>query len=241
MSGCSSQIYFGERRLTDTADGSHTIELPDIGEHYHSTEGAIAEARYVYIKPCLKEALEQFVDEPLRVFEMGFGTGLNALLTMAEAEQSGRRIEYTTVEAFPLQDTLYGKLNYAEQLSISERQFLALHEAPWNRLVEITPFFSIMKIQTDIRDMFFPAEPTFHAVYYDAFAPQYQPELWDETVFKALKVSLVDGAILTTYCCKGDVKRALKTAGFNIEKIPGYGKKREMLRATVPTPSQYLG
>lgn len=232
MTGCGPQFSLGNIRLADTADGSHTIELLDSGEHYHSTEGAIAEARHVYIMPCLKKALEHFIDEPFMVFEMGFGTGLNALLTMIEAEQSSRRVVYTTVEAFPLQETLYGKLNYASQLSIPERQFRSLHEAPWNRVVEVTPFFSIMKIQANILEFSFPAEPTYHAVYYDAFAPQYQPELWNESVFKALKASLLDGAILTTYCCKGDVKRALKASGFKIEKIPGYGKKREMLRAT---------
>lgn len=234
MSACKAGVAsFFVMKLILTADGSHTLELTDVGEHYHSTEGAIEEARHVYIRPCLQEALSHFSENtPLSVFEVGFGTGLNAMLTLLAAEQLQRQVAYTVVELHPLAAEVYDALNYPECLAVPRETFTQLHSAPWGERVSISPRFSIRKIQADVTRFDFPESPTFHAVYYDAFAPQYQPQLWTAELFESLSRSLYEGALLTTYCCKGDVKRALRAAGFQIQKLPGYGRKREMLRAT---------
>lgn len=219
-------------KLTLTADGSHTLELEGVGEHYHSTEGAVEEARHVYLRPCLHEAFGRFPSaQPLSLFEMGFGTGLNALLTLLAAEQYRRPVCYTAVELYPLPGEVYEKLNYPHCLDVSRERFLQLHNVPWGETVPITPWFSLCKLQVDMADFVFPSDAHFHAVYYDAFAPQFQPQLWTADLFVRLSRALAGGAILTTYCCKGDVKRALRAAGFQVEKLPGYGRKREMLRA----------
>ena len=221
-------------QLTLTADGSHTLELTDLGEHYHSTEGAIEEARHVYMRPCLLAAFDRFADtDQLHIFEMGFGTGLNALLSSLVAQQLHRKVLYTSVELHPVSSDIYSRLNYAEQLHLPPDSLNILHEAPWNETVAISPWFSLCKCYADICSYEFPLQPFFHAVFYDAFAPQYQPSLWSASLFGRMAPALHDGALLTTYCCKGDVKRALRAAGFLVEKLPGFGRKREMLRATM--------
>lgn len=227
--------------LLKTADGSHSLHRDDMGEGYHSTQGAVSEALHVYIRPNLLEKISSCVpSQPINLFEMGFGTGLNALLTLLESEREGIDIRYTTVEMYPLSSEFYTALNYAETccslagfqeyLSLASRWFLSMHEAAWGEWCCITPHFAIKKLQMDICTLDFP-ENSFDCVYYDAFAPQFQPDLWTVDLFQRLFYAMRDDAILTTYCCKGDVKRALKTAGFHIEKIPGFANKREMLRA----------
>ena len=224
-------------QLTLTADGSHTLQMDGCDEHYHSTEGAVEEARHVYLRPCFHAALNRFSQAvPLALFEMGFGTGLNALLTRIEAERLHRPVSYTAVELNPLDPQCYTALNYPECLSVPATYFLQLHDCPWNSPVRLSPWFTLCKYRADIRTFPFPFQPTFHAVYYDAFAPQYQPQLCTSLVFDPLARSLFPGALLTTYCCKGDVKRALQAAGFLTHKLPGYGRKREMLCATMPLP-----
>lgn len=229
-------------QLTLTADGSHTLQLDDSDEHYHSTEGAVEEACHVYLRPCLHVALERFPEAiPLSLFEMGFGTGLNALLTRIEAEQLQRPISYTAIELNPLGPEYYTALNYPDCLGVPSDYLRQLHDCPWNRPVKLSPWFTLYKCHADIRSFTFPDRPTFHAVYYDAFAPQYQPQLWTSDIFVALARCLFPGAVLTTYCCKGDVKRALRAAAFQIRKLPGYGRKREMLSATKPLAQSEVG
>ena len=219
--------------LITTADGSHSLHLDEIGEGYHSVQGAVAEAQHVYINPNL--AIQSQTTKELNVLEMGFGTGLNALLTLLYAEEHNFIIHYHTIEAYPLNENIYTQLNYPTTCTKNPNAtewFLKIHQSPWNTPIEITPHFVLNKqlgdAQETIKNLTFP----FHCCYYDAFAPQYQPELWSEAIFSQLYAIAQPGAIVSTYCCKGDVKRALKFAGFKIEKLPGFANKREMLRAT---------
>lgn len=221
--------------IVTTADGSHSLHLNAVGEGYHSVEGAVSEARHVYLQPNLLRQLACNA-APVEVFEMGFGTGLNALLTLIEAERSHHEVLYTTVEAHPLPVELCGQLNYAQKAACPFEAeevrgwFVSLHGAPWGEWCRVSPYFSLRKLLTPMQAV--ALEPcTYHSVFYDAFAPQYQPELWTSCIFSTLWDAMRSEAVLTTYCCKGDVKRALKSAGFTIEKLPGFGRKREMLRA----------
>lgn len=226
--------------LLKTADGSDSLHHDDMGEGYHSTQGAVSEALHVYIRPNLMERISNNKVKTINLFEMGFGTGLNALLTLLTAEKEGIDVCFTSVEMYPLSEDIYSALNYAEcccaiggfqeYAAKSSEWFCALHEAKWSELCRISSHFSIKKIQGDISTFDFPLN-SFDCVYYDAFAPQFQPDLWSADLFLRLFSAMRNDSILTTYCCKGDVKRALKTAGFKIEKLPGFANKREMLRA----------
>ncbi|GAB3320641.1 tRNA (5-methylaminomethyl-2-thiouridine)(34)-methyltransferase MnmD [Larkinella ripae] len=208
-----------------TADGSSSVYNSAFNQHYHSIFGALQESQRVFIELGLLAAFERFAD--INVFEMGFGTGLNALLTALEAEKVGRNVTYTAVEAFPLPLEEARELNFDELLD--SRSLNALHEAPWNRRTTINPFFQVLKYESRLQD--FQTEERFNLVYFDAFAPEAQPELWTQAVFEQLAAQLQPGGLLTTYCSKGYVKRNLKAAGFQVEKHPGPARKREVLRA----------
>ena len=173
---------------------------------------------------------------PVNVLEIGFGTGLNALLTLLEAERLGKNFEYTAIEAFPLERDLWQQLNYPRMLcplhdtGIYEK----LHFAPWGKPEEITNLFRLHKIHIRLEE-FSPPVETFDLVYFDAFSPSTQPELWTKEIFMKLFLSMKPGAILTTYSVKGDVIRALKASGFIVEKIPGPPGKRQITRAVKHT------
>lgn len=224
-------IYKMKREVITTRDGSSTVSIPDMQVTYHSIHGAIQESVHVFIEAGLHYAFEQFSAAPLRVFEMGFGSGLNALLTALEAEAMQRRIHYTSVEAYPLAAEEISALNYGKVLD-KEILFTQLHEAPWNQEVVINPYFTLEKQPIDLTS--FSTSQPVHAIYYDAFAPAAQPELWTQAVFEKLYAMLVPGGILTTYCSKGDVRRAMQAAGFVVAKLQGPPGKREMLRAERP-------
>lgn len=220
-----------KREIMMTADGSPTISIPAAGVTYHSTHGAVQESMHVFIRSGLDEAMRLFEQATLEVFEMGFGTGLNAGLTWQVATQMQRKIRYTAVELFPLREPETEKLQY-ELNGVSLRQ---LHAAPWEETT-ITEHFSLHKVQTSLQ--LFPFQPEqFHLIYYDAFAPGYQPELWTQEVFEQLYRSLVPGGLLVTYCSKSIVRKALQAAGFLVEKLPGPPGKREILRAIKPAVS----
>lgn len=210
-----------------TADGSVTVAIPDMQVTYHSKHGAIQESMHVFIEAGLKPLLHQH--QPLHIFEMGFGTGLNALLTMIEAEKQQQRIYYETVEAWPLEKELVDQLNYSEQYPDWQAKFSALHAAPWGQSIELTPYFTIRKNNVSLIN--YSTDQQNHLIYYDAFAPGAQPDLWTVDTFRHLFNMLQEGGVLVTYCSKGDVRRAMQAAGFTIEKIPGPPGKREMVRA----------
>jgi tRNA U34 5-methylaminomethyl-2-thiouridine-forming methyltransferase MnmC len=209
-----------------TADGSHSILNTASGQHYHSIFGAIQESERVFIELGLTYALSAF-EGPIRVFEMGFGTGLNALMTTREAMRLHRPIEYVAVEAYPIPPTEGKSLNYDGQLTTFWLD--DLHDAPWNVPTPITPWFTLTKYQTRLQDL--SNIGPFHVVYYDAFAPEGQPELWTTEVFEQIGAMLPSGGILTTYCSKSAVQRNLRDAGFFVEKHTGPARKREVIRA----------
>lgn len=223
-----------KREIQITKDGSHTISIPQKHLTYHSVYGAVQESKHVFINAGLKYALSQFSIEKnnaVYVFEMGFGTGLNALLTLQMSAKENRSIKYTSVELFPLQSDEIQPLNYVEQLrdETLAQPFFLLHSCAWNEDVMITPLFTLHKQNTSLLNTIFNNQ--FHLIYYDAFAPDAQPELWKAEVFEKLYHTLFSGGILVTYCCKGSVKRALQSVGFRVEKLPGPPGKREMIRA----------
>lgn len=218
------------RKLVTTSDGSHTLFVPELGEHYHSIHGAVQESTHVFIKHGLEAVPTD--DGPLYIFEMGLGTGLNLLLTALQPLQ--QPVHYVSVEAYPVNAEEAGSLNYGslfDEHPEAKNLLHTLHNLPWDEPVEIKPGFTIHKIHGKLSELDWAALPQFNLVYFDAFAPDVQPNLWTEEVFKALYNQMHVGGILVTYCAKGSVKRAMKAAGFTIERLPGPPGKREMTRA----------
>lgn len=217
------------REIVTTADGSHTVKITEMNVTYHSHYGAIQESLHVFVQAGLIEVFQRFAEEPIRVFEMGFGTGLNALLTALEAGKESRKVQYTAVEIYPLSLKETDALNYSQLLPGSSVLFQKIHQCNWKEEIFITEHFSLDKQPTDVTG--FSTRRVFHLVYFDAFAPGIQPELWTETIFKKLYDLLVPGGVLVTYCSKSDVRRAMMAAGFTVKKWPGPPGKREMVRA----------
>ena len=215
-------------KLEQTADGSYTLFVPELDEHYHSIKGALTESEHIFINMGLKH----HPSSTPRILEIGFGTGLNAFLTMLEADTSQRHIHYTTIERYPVSDDLIHHLKYPEQICPERSDdFYALHTAEWNADVKITPYFTLHKLMDDFTKYDFQGE--YDVIYFDAFAPEKQPEMWSQELFNTLYARLSSGGILTTYCAKGVIRRMLQTAGFTVERLPGPpGGKREILRAT---------
>jgi tRNA U34 5-methylaminomethyl-2-thiouridine-forming methyltransferase MnmC len=211
-----------------TEDGSTTLFIPELKEHYHSIHGAVQESMHIFIN----NAYSQIQTSPARIFEAGFGTGLNAFLTFLVSDKAGTSVHYTTIEKFPLEDNIVRSLNYPEMTDpAKDKIFQVLHDAPWGQDIWISEYFTLHKIKSDLREVQLPAS-AYDLVYFDAFAPEIQPELWTEEIFRMLYQSMKEGACLVTYSVKGSVKRALKAAGFRLEKLPGPPGKREMTRAT---------
>ena len=219
-----------QRKLILTGDGSHTISMPELNVTYHSIHGAIQESKHVFIEAGLK-SLTLAETAILNIFEVGFGTGLNALLTIIEAEKLQKEIHYDTVEPFPLGSSETRSLNYCKQLGREELQpiFEQLHSCEWEKKVNITENFGFNKSRTNLLNL--ETSETFELIYFDAFAPNTQPELWTNEIFEKMFAMLEPGGILVTYCSKGDVRRAMQAAGFIVEKLPGPRGKREMTRA----------
>jgi len=195
---------------------------------YHSTFGALQESRQIFIGEGWK-AVKRVT--PVNVFELGLGTGLNALLTLMEAERTGCHVTYEVVEAYPLEDDDFRKLDYCTLLGRPDLKmyFEQLHTCAWETPVQITPYFTLYKSR-DVWPGHVLRRPA-ELVYYDAFDPVVQPELWTADVFERLAGQLAPAALLVTYCCKGAVRRALQSVGFRVEKRPGPPGKREVVRA----------
>lgn len=227
--------------LKTTEDGSHTLYVPELEEHYHSTHGAIQESMHVFINAGLRHCNK----EHIHLLEIGFGTGLNGLLTLLEAEKLQKKVFYHSLERYPLTVAAAMQLNYPEQLKMkyetlalqidnrTEPLFRLLHQSPWEKPTPITPGFTLLKEESDFsRPEQFQSQWQYDLIYYDAFAPEKQPKMWHEAIFKRLYTLCAEDAILTTYCAKGAVRRLLQSAGFTVERIPGPPGKREMLRAS---------
>jgi tRNA U34 5-methylaminomethyl-2-thiouridine-forming methyltransferase MnmC len=217
----------GRRERRYTEDGSHTFYLPDLQESYHSIHGAVQESQHVYINTALMEALPFFPE--IRLLEVGFGTGLNALLTLL-ANNTQKTIYYHAIEAFPMTTSEWQNLNYPEILQTDNNLFQALHTAPWNTEYEkITATFYLKKLATTLQSAVLPKN-YFNVVYFDAFAPSVQPELWTNEIFSKIYASMTANGIITTYSAKGSVRRAWQQTGFTVERLPAPKGKREMLR-----------
>lgn len=215
------------REIQLTADGSYTLYIPEMDEHYHSVNGAIQESRHVF----LGAGLHQLHQPAITVFEVGFGTGLNAFLTLLDAEKRGVAVVYYSIELYPLSPDLIRQLNYGAVLSPEkEHLFFLLHEAEWEKEIPVSERFTLHKMQGDLNQCVFPVG--IDLVYFDAFAPDKQPEVWNQSLFERLYAKMAPGGVLTTYCAKGVVRRMMHAAGFRVERIPGPPGKREMLRAT---------
>ncbi len=208
-------------------DGSHTLFSSRYGEHYHSSFGAIQESRHIFIDAGIKSVA--YNSRRVNVFEVGFGTGLNALLTFQYARQHDIIINYFAVEAFPLEERVVSGLNYPRLLQIEPEKFINMHRAG-SKLTEIGPLFNLALMPTTLQTVKLISN-YFDVVFFDAFSPDTQPEMWTASCFEKIYDAMKRGGVLTTYSCKGLVKRALKAAGFFIEKLPGPPGKREFLRA----------
>jgi tRNA U34 5-methylaminomethyl-2-thiouridine-forming methyltransferase MnmC len=221
-----------QRVLTLTKDGSHTISIPEMNVTYHSHHGAIQESQHVFIHAGFRYQQETDPTQPVRILEIGFGTGLNVLLTLIAAVERDTIVQYTAIEQFPLDNDKAAALNYCAQLDREDLtdSFTHMHTAEWNKEIRLSPAFSFRKIEADI--LSWAPDEKFTLVYYDAFAPAAQPHLWTADVFTKIFETLEPGGILVTYCSKGDVRRAMQAAGFVVTKIPGPPGKREMVRAT---------
>jgi len=214
-----------QTELKLTEDGSHTLFVQQMDECYHSTHGAIQESRHIFIEAGLKQCPKK----ELRILEIGFGTGLNAFLTLLEAKRSEKNIRYTTLELYPVEFEKAMLLNYPEKLVPGKCQaFEKMHTSRWNIEIAVTPFFTLNKIEADFTK--FEFTDNFDVVYFDAFSPEKQPEMWSEELFETLYSHCNIGAVLTTYCAKGVVRRAMQAAGFVVERLPGPPGKREILR-----------
>ena len=223
-----------KREIITTEDGSKTIQITEWNEQYHSKHGAIQEANYVY----LDKGLQYFITENkvksiqnVSVLEIGFGTGLNAFLTLLQAERLKKNIEYTGVEAYPIASEELQALNYVEALQAEDNtsNFEALHKSSWETQHQITEHFNLKKEQKLFSEI--TNENSFNVIYFDAFGPRVQPELWTEAIFKIMYKALKPKGVLVTYCAQGHARRAMISSGFSIEKLQGPPGKRHMLRA----------
>lgn len=216
------------RIIKTTGDGSSSLFIESIGEQYHSQHGAVQESTHVFIEA----GLMQIHKSPIKILEMGLGTGLNCLLTR-QSQPKAVQVEYHSIEAYPLTPNEVSMLNYPGHLNLTDDEtsfFYKIHQTNWDELTEIAPGFRLQKYKSTLADCRLP-ENFFDLVYFDAFSPNSQPDLWTTEVFRKIRRSSSAGSILVTYCAKGQVRRNLMEAGFNVERIPGPPGKREMMRA----------
>ena len=212
--------------LIKTSDGSTSLYIPQLDETYHSVHGALQETQHVFIK----NGLQLFEHQSISILEIGFGTGLNALVTYKEHKVLQLNIHYETVEAYPISWEEASQMNFSEVLSPTLSPiFEQMHCCPWDKTIALSPTFSFKKrlqrFET-ISDV-----DSFDLIYFDAFGAQVQPELWQEAIFQQMYAALKQGGYLVTYAAKGSVRRAMQACGFMVERLPGPPMKREMLRA----------
>ena len=215
-----------KREIITTADGSKTIQIKDWEEQYHSKHGALQEAYHVFIK----NGLELFNDTKLNILEIGFGTGLNALITLKESKRLKLDIGYTGVEAYPISKIEHQQLDYISTLKTKslKNKFDLMHESPWEQEVFIANNFKLKKEKRDFKEV--DSKNAFDLIYFDAFGARVQPELWTVSIFKKMFEALRIKGYLVTYAAKGSVRRAMQEVGFIVERLPGPPGKREMLR-----------
>jgi tRNA U34 5-methylaminomethyl-2-thiouridine-forming methyltransferase MnmC len=216
--------------LTPTQDGSPTLYVPELNEHFHSMYGAIRESRHVYID----NALNRIKKDKIRLFEIGFGTGLNAMLACCEAEKQNKSIICHSIEKFILRMSVRRQLLESLTAAYPELSgyYGLVNESEWDREVQLTNFFSLWKINADLLT-FYPSG-VYDVIFFDAFAPRVQPEMWTPGIFSVISGIMDHGAVLATYSATGNVRRNMISAGLVTERIAGPPGKREMLIAIKP-------
>lgn len=221
-----------ERNVIVTGDGSTTIHLSEWDEHYHSKHGAIQEAYHVFIESGLSHLIptETQAAYEITILEIGFGTGLNALITYLESKKKNLKISYVGVEAYPVSLREIEQLNYSEALQVDKKVLQLMHEVSWGKPLIISEQFQLTKLNKRFETI--DDKEQFQLIYFDAFGARVQPELWTEAIFEKMYQALKADGVLVTYSAKGSVRRAMQAVGFKVEKLPGPPGKREMLRAT---------
>ena len=217
-----------KREIIITDDGSTTIRIPEWDENYHSTHGAIQEAKHVFIK----HGLDLFQNQDsISIFEIGFGTGLNAFITFLETLNK-EKTNYVGVEAYPISAEEVLQMNYVSELQAADFKsiFETMHNCSWEMDNQITANFNLTKRKQFFQDI--EDKNKYDLIYFDAFGFPLQPELWSEVIFKKMYEALLPNGVLVTYACRTPIRKAMLTAGFSVEKLPGAPGKREMLRAT---------
>ena len=209
-----------------TSDGSHTIYVPELNEHYHSVYGAVQESTHIFIR----NGLEVCKADPLSIFEVGFGTGLNALLTAVICSSGKREVYYTAIEKYPLDSSTISSLNHPQFAGEKGKEiFNLIHSASWNILTKICKNFNLKKVDSDLTKE--ALQGSYDLIYFDAFSPDKQPEMWTREIFEEISSVTNKNGIFVTYSAKGDVKRNLKACGFEVFLLPGPPGKRQMIRA----------
>jgi tRNA U34 5-methylaminomethyl-2-thiouridine-forming methyltransferase MnmC len=212
--------------LITTYDGSHTIYVPELNEHYHSIHGAVQESTHIFIK----NGFEICDADPLNILEVGFGTGLNTLLTAVKSQTGDRIVNYTSIEKFPLGENIISSLNHHMFAGENGKEIYDLiHKATWNEWVSIGINFNLKKLKSDLTQE--APSGTFDLIYFDAFGPDKQPEMWTKGIFDLISAVTDKNGILVTYSAKGQVKRNLRACGFEVFLLPGPPGKRQMIRA----------
>lgn len=217
-----------KKKLIVTADGSHSFYLEEMDEHYHSKHGSVKESKHIFIGAGLEPLLQ--TTKSLKILEVGMGTGLNVWLSALALKGSNTKVFYTAVEAYPLALSEIENINYPKLLGEGRELFNQIHQTEWEVPNELSDELVLLKRKTKLQELKF--EQQYDLVYFDAFAPEKQPELWEEAVFKKVFDAMNVRGVLVTYCVKGVIRRRLQALGFKVEKLPGpTGGKREMLRA----------
>lgn len=213
-------------QLIKTSDGSHSIYVPELDEHYHSVHGAVQESMHIFIN----NGFGYCTADPVSVLEIGFGTGLNALLTAVRSMEATREVNYVSLEKYPLDRTIINSLNHMDYAGHDGREiFQRIHSSPWNTSVRICRNFTLNKVETDMTRT--KLTGSFDLIYFDAFGPDKQPDMWTSHIFEEIGSVTSTNGILVTYSAKGEVKRNLKACGFDVSLIPGPPGKRQMIRA----------
>ncbi len=215
-----------DTKLIITADGSHTLYVPGMDEHYHSHFGALTESQHIFINA----GLASFGPGPVSILEVGFGTGLNALLSATYAETNKIAVSYTSLEKYPLDPSLVSKLNYGTLAGEGGQDlFNAIHEAPWNLPSRINDWFTLEKRESDLTTD--QLTGSYDMIFFDAFGPDKQPAMWTEEVLRKISAVTHDGSVFVTYSAKGTLKRMLRSLGFEVTHLPGPPGKRVITRA----------
>ena len=220
--------------LVLTTDRSHTLKSPRYGVTFHSIHGAISESSHVFVDAGLRHVMEQYAPDRVNILEVGLGTGLNAILTYLATRSEGPAVHYVGLEPHPPEKAILGKLNHGEVLGFSDyRKLIDLFYSNFNRKVEVADSrFQLLGLNEKVQNHTSEEDKTYDLVYYDAFAPGAQPEMWSLETLDILSKSLSPHAVLVTYCAQGQFKRNLRELGFKVESLAGPPGKREMVRAT---------